>query len=271
MDNLIISTPIELFDVDGKSIYVKREDLCTPEEGPQFSKIRGVAEFLQNLEPGTEVGVLDTFHSKAGWGVAWLCQKLGFQCHNFYPVYKTEGSIDYHTLRLNQQKSKGFGAILHPLPAGRSCILYHKARSFMNNLPNGIMLPNALKLPSSISATAKEVYTVPEYLLCGTWVISISSGTIAAGVMQGLDELGAIPDIILHMGYSRSKDSVRSYVAKYSTLIPQLVDEGYSYKDAATMECPFPCNEYYDLKAWRWLLGNYYSLKKPVIFWNIGA
>ncbi|GAG18142.1 unnamed protein product, partial [marine sediment metagenome] len=27
----------------------------------------------------------------------------------------------------------------------------------------------------------------------------------------------------------------------------------------------------YDLKAWKWLVDNMSSLRKPILFWNIGA
>ena len=52
----------------------------------------------------------------------------------------------------------------------------------------------------------------------------------------------------------------------------KLVDDGYAYKDkVGTDDIPFPCNEYYDAKAWRWLLSNIGMLEQPIVFWNIGS
>jgi len=45
----------------------------------------------------------------------------------------------------------------------------------------------------------------------------------------------------------------------------------HEYPDIENMHCPFPCNPYYDRKAWKWLIENYTDLQKPILFWNIGA
>ena len=49
-----------------------------------------------------------------------------------------------------------------------------------------------------------------------------------------------------------------------------LVDEGYSYKDQARPgeTPPWPCNSYYDLKAFRWWRQR--SGDPLTLFWNIG-
>jgi hypothetical protein len=51
----------------------------------------------------------------------------------------------------------------------------------------------------------------------------------------------------------------------------KFVDEGYAYGDRVSGTVPFPCNPYYDAKAWRWLERSASSLAGPVVFWNIGA
>jgi hypothetical protein len=37
------------------------------------------------------------------------------------------------------------------------------------------------------------------------------------------------------------------------------------------IDCPFPCNRYYDKKAFKWMVDNIDSIIQPVIFWNIGG
>lgn len=276
-DNLVIQgTPWEEYEADSITIYVKREDLCCPYPGPSFSKIRGVAAYLGKLDDNTSVGVLDTVHSKAGWGVSYICNKLSLPCINFYPVYKAEGSLSTHKLRPNQREAKSLGATMAPLQAGRSAILYYQSRKILRERTNGagVMLPNALKLQETVDATAQEVtdYT-PDKLFRGTWVISISSGTIAAGVVKGLKRGHENIDIISHMGYSRSIQHARGYICMQAGYEPDnlwLIDEGYAYKDAVDYPCSFPCNKYYDLKAWEWLMNNLEDLEQPIVFWNIG-
>ena len=247
--NLIISTPWEQYE----DIWVKREDLCCP-EGPPFSKIRGLAEHLAPLH--CEVGVLDTFHSKGGCAAAFLCQKLRLPCYVFYP-----GSEPHES----QLRAAELGANLISLQPGRSAILYYRARKLLSSLTEGrgCMLPNGLALAESILATQQEVAFTPANLFGGTWVVSASTGTIAAGVNAGLQGRAKL---IVHLGFSRSISAMGKKVPG-----AEIIDEGYSYRDAIEYPCSFPCNPYYDLKAWKWLCQNRERLAPPVVFWNIGA
>lgn len=258
------NTPFELRN----NVWVKREDLSCGEGSPSFSKVRGVDKKIRSeIEKGTKaIGVLDTVHSKAGWGVAWLCNNLKIDCYNFYPVYKRETEI-----RPFQIQSLNFGAKMLPLPAGRSAILYHMAKKIFHNKTSdtGYIMPNGLKLPESVEATEIELtqYT-PENLFGGTWVVSVSSGTIAKGVWNGLKGRAKL---ICHMGYSHSHDACQKYIQGSIEGDIELIDENFAYKDKIDYPCDFPCNPYYDLKAWRWLCENKNQLKQPIVFWNIGA
>lgn len=148
-------------------------------------------------------------------------------------------------------------------------------------------MPNALKLPETVAETAAEVLLSfaawPQILQLTDVVISVSSGTIAAGVVRGYllhdPRARAAPNFHLHMGYHRSTESMLAYmdtIGGLSKLCPlwrdcvRIHDEGYAYKDAYTgrHKAPFGCNPYYDAKAWGWLM-EHPSLKN-VLFWNIG-
>lgn len=264
-------TPVEVHHVDGRPVYVKREDECVGEA--RFSKLRGVHSHLLKIE-APHVAVLDTFHSKAGWGTAYIGGALGKRVTVFFPVYRGETR-----LREPQHRARRLGATLVPFPAGRSCILYHRAKREVEERhgADGYLLPNGLKLVETVEETATEVETVDPNLRRGaTWVVSVSSGTIAAGVVRGLSELGADVELVLHMGYSRSEAGLLGYIEDKAGqpgdgVRLRVVDEGFDYKDAVKVRCPFPCNPYYDLKAWRWIVRNRASLGDRVVFWNIGA
>lgn len=276
-DIIVKGTPWEKHACREVWVWVKREDLCSPHPGPSFSKLRGVETRLHRLkeEGVTEIGVLDTYHSKAGWGVSWLCNLLSLKCYNFYPKYKADTG-----LREQQEMASELGAIMMPLKAGRSSILFHQAKKQLAEITHGkgYMMPNALKLDESVEATAVEVvdYT-PDKLLKGSWIISISSGTLGAGVIRGLYQLGlnGKVTVILHLGYSRTESAVVNYLSKAAGCWIEdtyLVDEGFDYRDKVSEEgIPFPCNPYYDAKAWRWLEAEGDNLEQPIVFWNIGA
>lgn len=269
---VLSGTPIEKHG----GFYVKREDLCALEPWPSFSKIRGILAHISAQRANT-IGVLDTFHSQGGWAVAAACEYLGKKCINFWPRYK---AMKKGKLRPNQKRSKKLGAKLVAFKAGRSAILYHKARRYMKDLEKETgratyMMPNALKLPESMSETSYEVSLIPNVERFANVVIPISSGTIAAGVLQGLIRRQHFPRVYIHLGYSRSTKAVRAYLAEHAPGFPtdkiKIIDEGYAYKDMARDldKPPFPCNVYYDLKTWQWLKKR--QPKGKTLFWNIGG
>lgn len=273
------NTPIIEYKVKGRSVYVKREDLCIKDIA--FSKVRGIQSHLEK-RPEKIIGVLDTFHSKAGWGVSKIGRELGKKVVVFYPHYK--GQTD---LRPFQKNCRGLGAEIIPLQAGRSAILYHQAKKHLReNYANSYMMPNALQIPESIEENCMEAYNyIPKKFYTKTvLIISISSGTIASGVLRGFYLRNSNNKVYIHMGYTRSTDSV--YKKIYSSLSPsvflpginlklniEIIDEGYQYKDFVKIDCPFPCNPYYDRKAWKWLNDHIEEIPSRVniLFWNIGA
>lgn len=281
---LVNNTPFETYELHGRQILVKREDLCCPYPGPSFSKMRGVVAHIEQ-RPEKTIGVLDTFHSKAGWAVAWACRELGKQAIDFWPRYKADGDRKYLPRR-QQVQAHALGADTIALQAGRSAVLYHQAKKILSgswgHLDEGAyMMPNALKLPESITENAAEVVRSDLDLpKCATIVISISSGTVAAGILLGLHQIHRLDwyKVILHMGYSRSPEACFKYMEKVAGISlegrVQFINEGYGYKDAAKgVEIPFPCNPYYDAKAWKWM-SDPRNLDQfgpePIVFWNIG-
>lgn len=274
---LINDTPIETYCVHGIPVLVKREDLCCPFPGPSFSKMRGVYAHMRS-RPEQVIGVLDTFHSKAGWAVSYCARELRKQVVNFWPRFKADPAEGL--ARDQQRYAEALGATLVDLPAGRSSVLYHQAKKALSRFPDSYMMPNALKLPESVAENAAEAMRSAALLPSeGTLVISISSGTVASGIVRGLTQAGVLQNysIIFHMGYSRPEGAAREYIRNSSLVFDsffwRFIDDGYGYKDAApAMDYPFPCNPHYDAKAWHWLsqLENIKTLKTPIVFWNIG-
>jgi pyridoxal-phosphate dependent enzyme len=258
------NTPIEHYPELG--LWVKREDKACIKPGPQFSKTRGVYSRVKSV-PQNIIGVLDTAHSQAGHAVAMACKILGKECINFYPNFKhTPGPKE------PQRRAEELGAELRDLPAGRSAILFHAAKKQTEAL-GGFMMPNALKLEESVLETAREVPSESyDYVL-----IPISSGTIAAGVIKGFHQRQLVkqPKFLIHMGYTRSKDQVLKYLSEQSgvsSLNCILIDEEYQYKDVARGDFipPWPCNQWYDLKAVQWWLANRSKYQGKCLLWNIG-
>lgn len=276
---LTFNTPVEDWTKE-YGLWVKREDQSCRHPGPQFSKTRGVYEHIK-ARPESTIGVLDTYHSQAGHAVALACQILGKQCVNYYPEYKREPGF-----RAPQLAAQLLGAELFGIPAGRSSVIYHKAKKLLaEHVLDAYMMPNALKLKETVSETAREVGKLDDF---DTVIIPSSSATIAAGVIRGFllrKNYRVMPGFIIHLGYSRPERAVRKYL--YDSVANPgcdpdeitVVDELYNYKDQARdgETPPWPCNPYYDLKAFRWWMR---ERDKPdrggaavygkTLLWNIG-
>lgn len=278
---IVQGTPVEYYR--HHNLLVKREDLSCLPPGPPFSKTRGVYAHIAK-RPERVIGVLDTYHSQAGHAVAEACSLLGKQCVNFYPKYKADPEF---VLRPQQAAAEALGACVLPLQAGRSAVLYHGAKKrLVSEWPDSYMMPNALKLPEMVEETAAEVArTIP--MLDDDWLkghdpilIAISSGTIAAGVIRGFYDAGLVNHpFLLHMGYSRSEKQVLSYILEKvdrmhtdKCMKITLINEGYAYKDQAKLkegDMPeWPCNSYYDLKAFLWWKKA--RMDATALMWNIG-
>ena len=286
-------TPVEIHQCGAGDVLVKREDLSSPFPGPQFSKIRGLVPHLEGRSERV-IGILDTFHSKAGWAVSYVCAALGKQAVVFYPRYKGDWQLETsqgpqrggpQTLRTQQVTADSFGAKLVPLTATAGYILEPRAKKLLKEMhPNepSLMLPVGLKMPESVTENAKEAErTVSSLPPLGSLVISVSSGTVAAGVIKGLTTAERLPDpqhVYLHLGYSRPVEGTRGLRANLSAKAQvdmsevTFIDEKYSYRDAAPpIHLDFPCNPYYDRKAAVWIAANMSKLPKPILFWSIGA
>lgn len=271
------NTPVE-DHLEQFGLLVKREDLSCLPPGPPFSKTRGVFSHIQ-ARPERVIGVLDTYHSQAGHAVAEACRLLGKIAVNFWPVRKAELGA---SIKPQQLAAEDLGAQLVALPAGRSAILYHQAKKRLADWGDSYMMPNALKLPEMITETAAEVRAtlrstpLPPRMPV---LIAASSGTIAAGVMRGFVDAGQASDrtFIIHQGYDRPAGAILKYIGQMTGFMDQvfpieLVNEGYSYGDVAKSgpEPLWPCNVYYDLKAFRWWMREGRAQYGEALLWNIG-
>ncbi|MFH1528848.1 MAG: pyridoxal-phosphate dependent enzyme [Bacteroidota bacterium] len=277
----LIDTPIEIYDVNGFDVLVKREDMACSSPGPTFSKVRGLYPHIQKLiERGVRtVGYVETSVSMAGWGVAWACKELGLTSVIFEPIYSEERE-DLELLRFHKSRWQEFGADIVPIQAGRAKINYYKAKKIlMKNYKNSIMLPLGLPLRETIFETAIIAKTVNAEIDFDSVVVNVGSGTICAGVVIGIPNkkiygiMGRTGNTKLKHFQISGKSGIGGKSGKFGFLENlELVDPGFEYTDRAPGTAPFPCHPYYDLKAWNWLVENINKFKSGrVLFWNIGS
>ena len=282
---LNIGTPVEMYKVKGVPVYVKREDLCTPEPGPPFSKVRGLYAHMEKLKSQgvRTVGYAESAISMAGWGVAWVAKQLGMKAIIFDPQYK---NTTPELLITHRQKWDELGAERIPVPAGRTKVNYYiGTRILQERVPkNSIMLPIGLRLRETVTETAAEWERTCEHMggYCPrTVVVCVGSGTIAAGLLIG--SFDASISICGIMAYGKFPEAKKDQIYLKAGLhfgglsvLRQKNDievhgSEFSYTEASYAPCPFPTNDFYDLKAWEWLTRHVSKLKHPILFWNIGS
>jgi threonine dehydratase len=268
-------TPVEYHH----GVFVKRDDLCFPPPAPPFAKCRGIIKHLAKLKAeGVEyVGYTETSISMAGWGVAWACKELGLKAVIFDPQYVRTPQ----TLITHREQWAKFDPIIVPIKAGMAAVNVHIARKILKkNFNNSVMLPLGLPFEETMEETRTEAYeTLMGMPDIKSVVTCVGSGTIYAGIYRGLNDVGrkiTLYGILTRYGDLRQKQVKIQTKAKVfdfgffeSPVRIKLIDKGWEYSQRSYADCPFPCNPFYDLKAWEWLV-NFKSITGPILFWNIG-
>jgi len=263
-------TPIEKYEVLGRTVHVKREDLSCNKPAPPLAKLRGVYIVINRMkkEGAKKIGVFDTRVSKSGWGCAAIANELGgIEITNFYPQL-----IGYKNKTPDIQKEVvKLGHKIMPMKGGRTAVLYSQAKNYMKT-NNIIPMPLGLTVPESVEQTKIQALSIPEELLGGDLVLSIGSGMITSGVVRALKrKQNKIYAISAGMNIKKQRkrmSSVGAFNLGNVKLLPARLNDYYTPE---TTEAPFPSSPYYDLKAWRFLLDNINELKDPILFYNIGV
>jgi 1-aminocyclopropane-1-carboxylate deaminase/D-cysteine desulfhydrase-like pyridoxal-dependent ACC family enzyme len=278
---MLIDTPIQKYEVDGKEFFVKREDLACLPPGPPFAKVRGLyakLKFLQTQGVDT-VAYMETSISMASWGISYFANVLGMKSVIYYPKYK-QGLK--HEQKEQLKIAHKFGAKLFPIePPNMLKINFYTARKHFHKNFEGQMLELGLPFDETISEVVQQVDMLYSECLGGTIVVCAGSGTMAAGILRGL---GLRSDIkyqrVTATLIAKKKTDVmynnifnKSHLTAFdlARINLKVEESDYDYSDAEFCECPFPCSPYYDRKTYKWMLDNYDKLEKPILFWNIGS
>jgi 1-aminocyclopropane-1-carboxylate deaminase/D-cysteine desulfhydrase-like pyridoxal-dependent ACC family enzyme len=285
--DIIQDTPTELIKLKDLPVYVKREDLACPPPGPPFAKVRGLYPRLLSLKQKgiTTVGYMDTSVSMATWGISYFAQKLGMKSVVFYPKYK-DGLKCEQEKQIEKWKKFHAEVICIEKP-NRLKINYYRAKKILlERFPHSEMLEQGLPFSETITQVTRQVSLLPKESLGGTIVMCVGSGVMTAGVLKGLSLMlnkNQSQTVIGIIVAPKNLEMKKKDIIKKSGLIIgqgffsinniklELIDIGYEYEQTEEIECPFPCNKYYDRKAWKWLCDHLINLTPPIVFWNIGG
>lgn len=270
-------TPIEEYKIGSETIYVKREDLYGQDPMPPLAKLRGIRIVLDNLyKKGVRtVGVLDTRVSKSGWGVAAVRK---FEHPDMKLMLGFPFTKQYNTMPPQHIKAQELGAEVIPQQGTRQSIMYYRFKSFVEE-NNGVMLPHGLPFAETALSVSQQSAVIPKELIQGTIVMIVGTGTILSGVLLGLIEEKDINIVGISAG-KNPQGQLKNINRILNIALPfqcktlgnlKLLNPIMEYDEECTCPCPFPSHPNYDRKAWFWLTEHINELKRPVLFWNIGA
>jgi threonine dehydratase len=171
----------------------------------------------------------------------------------------------------NALEAMRLGARLLPVRNNFLATCHRQTQKYVE-AQGGWMLPLGGELEQGIEAIAAEAASLPRWMVeGGTIIVPCGSGVTLSGVARGLV---ANPSRIIGVSSGRSADAIRrclirNHVGELTNIEIRAPDRAYRKPD--NISAPFPCDAYYDLKAWRVLMSEIRTYKEPILFWNVGG
>lgn len=261
------NTPIEKYQIQGREIFVKREDLSSLPPCPALAKLRGVYKRLTKLkEQGVnKVGVFDTRVSKSGLGCSAIANELGdLEITNFYPHL-----ISYEEPPEQQKKVLELGHKIYGMKGGRTAVLYSQAKKICKE--NGLeMMPLGLVVEESVEGVIEECNTIP--FIPDNIIVSVGSGMMLAGISIAMaGKVKKIIGISAGMSPSRQRKRISDLLGIDLPSNVEIIKSEKGYYEPEEFECPFPSSPWYDKKAYKWMYDHLEELNGTILFWNIGT
>lgn len=262
-------TPIDQYCINGIPVLVKRDDLFATNPAPPLGKLRGLrAAFSRlRLEGKQHIGCFEAHRSKVGLAVAAACQHEGdFTCTVVYPQFGNS------PLRDTIKGAEALGAKIVPVRGNHTPINHNQAKQIVE-AEAGWMIPFGFEFTEAIDAIAEEACRIPsEFVKCGTIVVPCGSGVTLAGIARGL---GNKPKAIVGVSIGRSERSIKRCISSagiVNAINIKIIEPRFKYSEKSDGDAPFPCDKFYDLKAWSYLINNISEFRNgPVLFWNVGS
>ena len=271
----LVQTPIEIYHLKGKEIYVKRDDLVG--DGvrfPRWAKIEGIRRILESdaIDKSKPLVHLSVYGSWTGWVLSELCKEYGIEFISAYP--DTQKFPPQLIGRVVENGGK-----LHPMRPNMMALLENKLGGEAKK--NGWQqLPYAFNHPTYVSYMQSRMQEVLAEQDFDHLVVSIGSGVTASGLIREFLQYKDWKDLVnnrrkVHTITMSSIESTKKILNenKAGDLNNILIYKSpYAFDDMMEdYKVPFDCNEFWDKKMWYWLEENVEKLEGKILFWNIGG
>ena len=256
-------TPLEKYSIKGRDVFVKREDLQG--DGyylPKWGKIHGIRKYIENnVDRNKPLTSLSVDGSWSGWLVSSICEDLGIEYYYSFP-----NSKKFNRQILTDVQKKYPNTRLNPIKPNMTSIMFNimKKQAIENDWQ---VIPYGFNHSDFVDSFSERVKPYNDY------------DNLFVGSGSGLSVCG------LSKGFLNGNNKIyTSVVSSLSTLNKRLMDyevdtdkivsikSKYDFNDQMRgFETPFPSNQFWDKKAWKYLTDIIDDVKGSILFWNLGG
>lgn len=264
MKGLRQNTPIEEYKINGKKVLVKRDDLMGDNQHfPPWGKLLGIKSLIDKLDPAKPIVQLNVYGSWSGWALSRLAPD-----HEVFVVHpKTKKITGDYLDRITAAHGR-----LIPIRANMMRVLYSQAKNYAED--HGYqMLPYAFDNEIYVGTMQRRFLRALNNLpRVDTFVVSSGSGVTLSGLAQAFFQHN--PKGKVYSVCVSSEASINRMTKRYDLgeAAIHVVKSEYAFDDTMPhVSVPFPCNQFWDKKAWHWLTENPEVIQGRTLFWNLGG
>ena len=260
-------TPVETYNIKGKSVLVKRDDLMGDGDHPPWGKLTALRNTVKNINPTKPLIHLSVYGSWSGWALSEVTKELGYE---FIMAYPDSTRFPKHILDKVDN--------VHPIKPNMMNVMYNKVGQIARG-ENYIRLPYAFDHATYIETQRQRFKDVRDNYNFEHLVVASGSGVTCLGMMLEHEPWPSLFDTrntrTFHTVCVSSEGSIKSKFMKHQIQPSEqieIVKSEFEFDDMMDWyETPFPCNEFWDKKAWYWLEQNIDKFKGEILFWNLGG
>ena len=264
-------TPLELYHIKGREVWVKRDDLMG--DGmvlPPWGKLAALFELVKKyVDKSKPLVHLSVDGSWTAWALGAICEELGIE---FYAAHPDSKKISQEYLSMIKEMYPKTN--LYPIRPNMMQIMYNSLKKDARE-KGWQMLPYAFDHDFYKDYLADRIQPYSHF---DNLVVSSGSGVTLSGLAKGYyrEELKEFFPQVKRKIWTTCVSSVSSInktLKKSGIPIPLNIRKSeYLFENRLDgYETPFPTNQFWDVKQWKWLEENIDQIEGTILFWNIGG
>jgi len=271
LKGLTEDTPLELYHIKGREVWVKRDDLMgdgmvLPPWGKLAALFELVKKFVDKSKPLVHLSVDGSW---TAWALGAICEELGIE---FYAAHPDSKKISQEYLGMIKEMYPKTN--LYPIRPNMMQIMYNSLKKDARE-KGWQMLPYAFDHDFYKDYLAERIQPLVHF---DNLVVSSGSGVTLSGLAKGYyrEELKEFfPQVNRKIWTTcvSSVSSINKTLKKSGIHIPLNIRKSeYLFDDRMESHTfPLELNQFWERKQWHWLENNIDEIEGTILFWNIGG